>query len=325
MSMVDPLHDGRRIAVLDSLSILGTAREAAYDDIALLAATSCGSDTAAVNFVDREQHWTKAIVGACDGQGTTVFADLSLCAATVRSPGGSLIVPDMLAEPRWRSHPFVTAGPLLRFYAGASIVVDGAAVGVVCVFGDQPRPVGEREQSALQALARHTARHLELRRMSLTDPLTGLPNRTLLLDRLEHALAQRRPEDDHVGIVFCDIDDFKAINDRHGHDIGDRLLCDVAGHLRAAVRDGDTVARLAGDEFVLVCPGVDGECELGRIVGRVQGGSLRFARAAARLQMSVGAVLAGEHEPAQAVLRRADAAMYAAKAGRIERRTPQTA
>ena len=143
-----------------------------------------------MNFVGAESHWTKAVVGVADGHGATVSADLSLCAATVASEDGTLSVPDMLAEERWRTHPFVTGEPGLRFYAGASIVVAGAPVGVVCVFGDRPRAITPRHRDALKALARQAARHLELRRLSLSDPLTGLPNRTLLFERLDAALAR---------------------------------------------------------------------------------------------------------------------------------------
>src|SRR5215207_7162603 len=91
------LGDPRRLALLDDLAIIGTAPEPAYDDIAALAAASCGSDIGAVNFVGAESHWTKAVVGVEGGHGATVSADLSLCAATVAARGGVLSVPDMLA------------------------------------------------------------------------------------------------------------------------------------------------------------------------------------------------------------------------------------
>jgi diguanylate cyclase (GGDEF)-like protein len=308
--------DLRRVAVLEDLAIVGSAPEPAYDDIAALAAASCGSDIGAVNFVGVERHWTKAVVGVQDGHGATVSADLSLCAATVASQDGALSLPDMLADERWRTHPFVAGEPWLRFYAGASIVVAGAPVGVVCVFGDRPRAITERHQDALRALARQAARHLELRRLSLSDPLTGLPNRTLLLERLEEALAQSRRDGGLVGVVFCDVDDFKRVNDRLGHEAGDRVLCDVAERLRRVGRRGDTVARLAGDEFVLVCPGAGGPPDLEGIVRRVHDSVRRAPSQRAHpapLRMSVGAVLAAGDESPRSVLRRADAAMYDAK------------
>ncbi|MBA3744613.1 MAG: sensor domain-containing diguanylate cyclase, partial [Sporichthya sp.] len=102
------LGDDERLAVLHALAILDTPAEPAYDDIARLAAVSCGSRIAAVNFVDRHRHWTKAICGVPGGQGASVTAGRSLCAATIATDGGLLSVPDMRADARWRAHPDVT-------------------------------------------------------------------------------------------------------------------------------------------------------------------------------------------------------------------------
>jgi GAF domain-containing protein len=169
-----------------------------------------------VNFVEEDRHWTKAIVGVEDGQGASVSADLSLCAATVVTPGGLLSLSDTPQDEEWRSHPFVTGPPYLGHYAGASIVVSGQPVGVVCVFGDQPRDLDEGERQALVALARQASAHLELRQrnaqlreLAVSDPLTGLANRTLLIDQLEVAIVQSHRSGGHVGVVFCDVDHFK--------------------------------------------------------------------------------------------------------------------
>ena len=91
-----------------------------------------------------------------------------------------------------------------------------------------------------------------MRRRALHDPLTGLPNRTLVIDRLAHALAARDRHPGTVAVVLLDIDQFKVVNDSLGHDAGDQLLLAVAPRLAGAVRPGDTVGRLGGDEFVVV-------------------------------------------------------------------------
>ena len=93
----------------------------------------------------------------------------------------------------------------------------------------------------------------KLARRAVTDPLTGLPNRLVLHDRLEHALARCRREGTQVGLVFIDLDHFKSLNDVFGHDAGDEVLRQVSARLSAAVRDGDTAVRLGGDEFVVLC------------------------------------------------------------------------
>ena len=100
----------------------------------------------------------------------------------------------------------------------------------------------ERKHAA-DALA-HQATH---------DPLTGLPNRLLFLDRLDHALARSRRTGDKLAVLFLDLDDFKLVNDTLGHEAGDQLLLAMTERLQAAVRTGDTVARFGGDEFVVLC------------------------------------------------------------------------
>jgi diguanylate cyclase (GGDEF)-like protein/PAS domain S-box-containing protein len=92
----------------------------------------------------------------------------------------------------------------------------------------------------------------QIRELAMFDPLTGLANRRLLKDRLEHALAAARPRSDCGAILMLDLDNFKTLNDTQGHDVGDALLFEVGERLRGSLRDTDTVARLGGDEFVVV-------------------------------------------------------------------------
>jgi diguanylate cyclase (GGDEF)-like protein len=156
----------------------------------------------------------------------------------------------------------------------------------------------------------------ELHYQSLHDPLTGLANRALLDDRMAQALARRRSADGTIAVVFLDLDGFKAVNDTHGHAAGDELLRDVARRLLGVVRPSDTVARFAGDEFVLVLEDVGPEVAV-RFVERV----LAEIRVAVPVMghvvgvtASVGLALAGpDAVDADTLLRRADDAMYRAK------------
>jgi diguanylate cyclase (GGDEF)-like protein len=161
----------------------------------------------------------------------------------------------------------------------------------------------------------------ELRHEVLHDPLTGLPNRTLLLDRIALALAKAQRHPWSPAVLFCDLDGFKAVNDGHGHLVGDNLLVAVAERLRGLVRPGDTLARLSGDEFVVVCEDVDGPEEAAVVADRIVS-ALRepFVLGAdvLRLSVSIGIATAADApgEPSGAIdlLRRADVTMYRAKA-----------
>ena len=160
-----------------------------------------------------------------------------------------------------------------------------------------------------------------LQQQALHDPLTGLANRALFGDRLDHALAQ--PEA-NVSVLFCDLDDFKHVNDEFGHDGGDTLLRVVAQRLVHCVRPADTVARLGGDEFAILLEHTPEAREIAdRIVEAVQQ-PYRICGVPAQASVSIGVAhhLAADsdgarlttQEVAHRLLRRADGAMYAAKA-----------
>jgi diguanylate cyclase (GGDEF)-like protein/PAS domain S-box-containing protein len=109
----------------------------------------------------------------------------------------------------------------------------------------------------------------ELQRQAFYDPLTQLPNRALFLDRVERALSQARRTGELVAIGYLDLDQFKLLNDTYGHDVGDLVLKQVATSLRRCLREGDTVARMGGDEFTLLLPNISGPAEAARVAERL--------------------------------------------------------
>ena len=156
----------------------------------------------------------------------------------------------------------------------------------------------------------------ELRQQAFTDSLTGLPNRALFRDRLEHAAARRR-DGAAVSVLLIDLDDFKTVNDSLGHSAGDELLTILAGRLRGQVRPGDTLARLGGDEFAVLVED-PGEGEAAALAERL----LSHTRAAVQLaggevactcSIGIAAMEPDGGEQAEQLLRNADLAMYAAK------------
>jgi diguanylate cyclase (GGDEF)-like protein/PAS domain S-box-containing protein len=159
--------------------------------------------------------------------------------------------------------------------------------------------------------------------LAFFDPLTGLPNRRLLLDRLRHSMAASIRNENYLALMFLDLDHFKLINDTQGHAQGDRLLVETARRLQACVREGDTVSRLGGDEFVLLLEqlstGLDdavAQAEMvgEKIIGRL-GEPYELGKETYCGTTSIGiTVFIGDEMPVEDLLKRADLAMYQAKA-----------
>jgi diguanylate cyclase (GGDEF)-like protein/PAS domain S-box-containing protein len=164
-----------------------------------------------------------------------------------------------------------------------------------------------------------------LAHQAIHDPLTGLPNRLLFVDRLRRALSSMDTEG-RTAVLFLDLDHFKVINDSLGHSAGDRLLVTIADRLRTAVRPNDTVARFGGDEFTVLCHGVPDEDAATEIADRVAAAVAKpvmLSEGEVYVTASVGIALSGgDMETPETLLRNADAAMYSAKdhgRARVER------
>ena len=176
----------------------------------------------------------------------------------------------------------------------------------------------ERQLSrADAALTESRIEERHLRHESLHDPLTTLPNFTLFRDRLRNALAQADRHTRRLAVMFLDLDGFKAINDTHGHDVGDKVLKEVGERLQAIVRGGDTVSRRSGDEFLVLMLETKDERSVAAFAARIAakiGEPYEVGNDTMELTVSIGIALYPEAgRSSEKLLKQADVAMYAAK------------
>lgn len=160
------------------------------------------------------------------------------------------------------------------------------------------------------------ASEAELDRRARIDALTGLLNRTEIFERLDVLKQADRRHSGDVGILFCDIDHFKAINDTHGHAGGDAVLQILATRIQHSIRSNDLVARLGGDELMVVLTGISNLTEVESIAEKIHQSvqqPLDLPTGKVVPTLSIGVTLIGHDEPIDAVVARADAAMYEAK------------
>jgi diguanylate cyclase (GGDEF)-like protein len=252
---------------------------------------------------------------------------------TAYGTGEAVVVPDLRHDQRF---PLFAARAVA---AGLAAVFtfplrhgDGR-LGALNLYRDTPGSLAAHEKDAAQTLADVAAAYLlnasareEARTASdrfyhdaLHDPLTGLPNRLLLQERLEHAAKRAERTHTTAAIIFADLDRFKRVNDVHGHKVGDDLLLAVAHRLSGLVRSGDTLARFSGDEFVFLCEDLSGEADIQALAARI-GEAFNAPFVLNRTELfvtaSVGLAFAGPGEAiTNDLLVRADMAMYQVKRG----------
>ncbi len=243
----------------------------------------------------------------------------SMCRLVVEH-GDRIVTPDATADARFRYSSFVhdPVAPV-RFYASMPLRGGGGVtVGTLCTFDTVTLELSEEQIARLEDIAELARTHLELMRIATElgkvatlDPLTAAVNRVIFDDRLAQALARRRRRGGPVMVAVVDLDDFKALNDAHGHTRGDEALQWVARRLRECLRSEDTVGRLGGDEFGVIAEVASRGFE--PLLRRLRDVADGFELA---LTVSVGAVVADDQDDVETLLLRADQAMYVHKRSR---------
>jgi diguanylate cyclase (GGDEF)-like protein len=245
--------------------------------------------------------------------------------------GAAVSVPDLHAEDRFPA--FAPAGVEAGLAAVFTFPLrhEGGRLGALDLYRDTPGELDPEDLVAAQTLADVVTAYLlnarsrdEARTQSeqfhygmLHDPLTGLANRLLLEERLEHATRRAKRSHTNAAVLFIDLDRFKHVNDTHGHLVGDRLLIAVAQRLAGLIRPGDTLARFSGDEFVVLCEDISATSDVEILARRIDTAFDRpFVLGVRELTIaaSVGVAFAGSGEDvSNRLLAKADMAMYQAK------------
>jgi diguanylate cyclase (GGDEF)-like protein len=245
--------------------------------------------------------------------------------------GEAVLVPDLRLDDR-----FPTFAPRALEEGLAAVFTfplrqDDHQLGALDLYRTSAGPMNPGAMTAAQTLADVAAAYLlnaqarsdlrdsseRARESALHDGLTGLPNRTLLVQRLVHAILRCRRSEKLVAVLFADLDRFKAVNDTYGHHVGDELLVAVAARLTELLRPGDTLARLAGDEFVILCEELDHPSQVEALATRIDralGEAFVLSGLEVQISASVGIAFAGRGDDVpEQILQDADTAMYQAK------------
>ncbi len=308
-----------RLAALRRYEILDTPPEETFDRITRLVRAALEVPMAVVSFVDRDRQWFKSRQGVV---ATQTARSIAFCNHTIRGTA-PLIVPDALADRRFAASPLVLGEPHIRFYAGVPLRThDGYNLGALCAMDTRPRSPSAEQIEMIVDLARLVVEALELRQIASVDSLTGVMTRRAFLDagRRDVARALRYGRD--LSCLMIDVDHFKAVNDTHGHAVGDIVLQSVAATCRLNLRAGDYLGRVGGEEFAAILPETGGgeALEVAERLRKAIAAEPTCAPAGAiRVTASVGAATLARPDDFEVLMANADAALYEAKDGGRDR------
>jgi diguanylate cyclase (GGDEF)-like protein len=249
-----PPDEQDRQRELERFGVLDHPGDAHFDRLVRLASTVLDAPIALISLIDKDRQWFLARHGL---EVAETPREQAFCAHAIVG-GEPLVVSDARNDPRFCNNPLVVAGPRIRFYAGAPLATqEGHNLGTLCVIDRLPRNFSAAQVKLLQDLADLVVRELELRRQTVLCPLTGLANRQSFLEQGQRELNRARASGQPMALLLIDIDQFSRINNRWGHQAGDRVLRDVAEVCRSQQRPQDLVGRLRDDQFAILMVNAD--------------------------------------------------------------------
>lgn len=325
-----PPNEALRQQSLDDQELLDTPADPYLDTLVRVARELFEVKTVLVSLIDHDRQWFKARIGLDTAETPRC---ISFCGHAILGTD-TFIVSDARSDLRFFDNPLVTQAPHLRFYAGQPLFAeDGQALGTLCLLDPNAKQLSDKQRRLLIDLAHLAEGYLKLRQLSaqtaqlraalsreqrkvMLDPLTQLWNRAGLMHFLPQQLQQAQEHGLQLGVLFCDIDHFKRVNDNHGHGAGDQALWETARRISAAVRPLDVVTRSGGEEFVVVLLVHDHQ-ELVQIAERIRTTIAQTPVSTdageLNLSISIGAALHAPAETLEDSLKRADQALYRAK------------
>jgi diguanylate cyclase (GGDEF)-like protein len=303
-----------RLRDLHDYAILDTPPEESFDRITRLAKMTLQTPMSVVSLVAADRQWFKSRQGVT---GCETARDISFCTHTIQL-NEPLIIRDSHLDPRFANSPLVLGDPFIRFYIGAPLNTPaGYNIGALCAMDTVPHDPTAEQIKLLQDLARLVVDELELRKLACLDPLTGVLTKRGLEKAINRLIAKL--DNAEACVVMMDVDHFKSVNDTHGHGAGDRVLQSAVEACRASVRPQDVVARVGGEEFAIILPGMtlsEGLKAAERMRQGIAAQSTKTREGEISVTASFGVAMASPGlRDIEKALAAADQAMYAAKNG----------
>jgi diguanylate cyclase (GGDEF)-like protein len=309
---LSPASEDDRLAALARYDVLDTPAEASFDRITRIAKNALGVPMAAVSLIDGHRQWFKSRQGPL---GNETCKSQSFCNVAIRQPE-PLVIEDATADPRFKDNPLVLGPPHIRAYAGTQLrTLDGFDLGALCAIDTKPRCFEETHIALLKDLAGMVMDAFEAQKLSRIDGLTGALTRRAFREEAERAIALASRHHHPLSCIAFDLDHFKAINDQHGHAAGDSVLVAAVEGGRRRLRGSDILGRIGGEEFAVVLPHTDA-AGARKAAEEIRTAIAQLSAGGVTVTASFGmATLERPPVPLDELLRRADIALYEAKAG----------